>query len=863
MQLPSCVRTAASLAARHRMALGVAGVLLLALLGLGALRTLLHSIRAADIRHAFDAIAVWRIAAALALTGVSYTVLTFYDVFALRAIGRPLPYRTAALASFTSYSLSNNLGLSVLTGGSARYYVYSASGLTAGEVARVVVIAGLTFWCGIVALAGAALAFHPVDLPGVLSLPHWLQTCAGVAILILLVTSLAATRQMRKHGWDLWGLPKPEPRTVMTQVLLAAADLSAACGALFVLVPDLGPAMFPALLLAYIVAIVATLISHVPGGLGVFEAVVIALMPDMQRADLVAALLAYRAIYYLLPLILAALVLLVSARRRWGAPVAGAVNAAQGLLRQIAPPLLSALCFCGGAILLISGSVPPAATRLHALRHILPLPFVEASHIAASLAGTGLLLLAPGLYRRLDGAFVAARALLVAGAAFALIKGLDVEQAVILLAIAAILQGARRAFYRRTALAAGFSAQWVAAIAVVAAVMLWAGFFSYRHVPYSNTLWWQFAWRGEASRFLRASFAVTVLLGVVLLARLLRPVGPVDRAEGMQDRDIRVLAGAVRTDAMLMLTGDKRLLRSESGEALLMYQVQGRSWIVMGDPIGPVEEWSALLWRIRELADAQQGRLLLYQLSASALPVAIDLGLQLIKYGEEARVSLPAFSLDGPGAKSLRAAARKAERQGITFEVVPAAQLGPLLPSLRRVSDAWLAMKGGHEKSFSIGRFDPGYIARFDCAVVRCHGEIVAFANIWKTATREELSVDLMRHVGTMPNGTMDYLFIELIRWGQAQGYRWFTLGLAPLSGIEARPLAPLWARAAGFLYRHGDAFYRFEGLRAYKQKFSPEWEPRYIAAGGGLGFARSLLDLQTLVGGGRASAANRCAGFT
>jgi phosphatidylglycerol lysyltransferase len=165
-------------------------------------------------------------------------------------------------------------------------------------------------------------------------------------------------------------------------------------------------------------------------------------------------------------------------------------------------------------------------------------------------------------------------------------------------------------------------------------------------------------------------------------------------------------------------------------------------------------------------------------------------------------------------------------------------------------------MKGGHEKSFSIGRFDPGYIAHFDCAVVRCDGEIVAFANIWKTATREELSVDLMRHVETMPNGTMDYLFIELIRWGQAQGYRWFTLGLAPLSGIEARPLAPLWARAAGFLYRHGDAFYRFEGLRAYKQKFSPEWEPRYIAAGGGLGFARSLLDLQTLVGGGRASAA-------
>lgn len=858
MQLPTILRNGVAAATRYRMALGVVGVMLLALLGLGALKSLLHSIRPSDVRHAFDAIPGWRIAAALLLTGVSYAVLTLYDVFALRAIGRPLPYRTAALASFTSYSLSNNLGLSVLTGGSARYYVYSAAGLSAGEVARVVVIAGLTFWSGIAALAGAVLAYHPMDLPGVWSIPTWVQSLMGIAILVLLAAVVLAASHVKQSGRGIWGLLNPKPRMLLTQITLAAADLSAACGALFILVPDLGVTMFPALLLAYVVAIVATLISHVPGGLGVFEAVVIALMPDVERVDLIAALLAYRAVYYLLPLILAALVLLVSARRRLHAPVAGAMNAAQVALKQIAPPLLSALCFSGGAILLFSGSVPPLPERLHLLRDMLPLPFVEASHIAASLAGTGLLLLAPGLYRRLDGAFVAARALLVSGAVFALLKGLNIEQAVVLLTIAGILQGTRCAFYRRTALVAGFSAQWIVAIGVVAAVSLWAGFFSYRHVAYTNNLWWEFAWRGEASRFLRTSFAVTVLVAFVMLARLLRPVGPVDEVETMQEQDVQVLAAAQRTNAMLLLTGDKRILRSLNGAALLMYQVQGRSWIVMGDPVGPIEEWSELLWHLRELADAQQGRLLLYQLSAAALPIAIDLGLQLIKYGEEARVDIPSFSLEGPRAKSLRAASRKAEREGVSFEVVPAAQLGPLLPTLRKVSDEWLATKGGREKAFSIGRFDPAYIAQFDCAIVRCGNEIVAFANIWATTTRDELSVDLMRHAETMPNGAMDYLFIELIRWGQTQGYRWFTLGLAPLSGIEARPLAPLWARAAGFLYRHGDAFYRFEGLRAYKQKFSPEWEPRYIAAVGGLGLARSLVDLQTLVSGGRGSASNR-----
>jgi phosphatidylglycerol lysyltransferase len=104
----------------------------------------------------------------------------------------------------------------------------------------------------------------------------------------------------------------------------------------------------------------------------------------------------------------------------------------------------------------------------------------------------------------------------------------------------------------------------------------------------------------------------------------------------------------------------------------------------------------------------------------------------------------------------------------------------------------------------------------------------------------------------------MDFLFTHVMQWGKEQGYDWFTLGIAPLAGIEARRLAPIWARAGAFLYRHGDSFYGFEGLRAYKDKFSPLWEPRYIAGPMGLGLARGLLDLQTLVGGGRRSAARR-----
>ena len=276
----------------------------------------------------------------------------------------------------------------------------------------------------------------------------------------------------------------------------------------------------------------------------------------------------------------------------------------------------------------------------------------------------------------------------------------------------------------------------------------------------------------------------------------------------------------------------------------------------MGDPVGPKGEWPDLLWRIRERADAAQGRLLLYQITTQTLPFAVDLGLQLVKYGEEARVRLENFTLEGGESRSLRYAERRALREGATFEVVPAMDVNSLIPELRAISDAWLKAKGHSEKAFSIGHFDPVYLARFDLAVVRHGDRIVAFANIWTTPNRTELSIDLMRHTQAMPYGAMDLLFVRLIHWGRNQGYRWFSLGIAPLAGIEARRLAPVWARAGAFLYRHGDSFYGFEGLRAYKDKFSPVWEPRYIAGPPGVGFARGLLDLKTLVGGGRKSAA-------
>ncbi|HEX7740905.1 MAG TPA: bifunctional lysylphosphatidylglycerol flippase/synthetase MprF, partial [Sphingobium sp.] len=567
-----------------------------------------------------------------------------------------------------------------------------------------------------------------------------------------------------------------------------------------------------------------------------------------------------RAIYYVIPLIIAVILIAFHESRAWRQPVSRIMDGAELVARGIAPAMLAALVAVGGVVLLVSGSLPAIPARFRALNDFVPMPFMEASHLAASVSGALLILLASGLYRRLDGAFWLTRLLLVSGAVFSIMKGLDYEEATVLLTIAAVLQVSRSAFYRRTSFTSAIlTPDWLATMAIAVGLSIWIGFFAYRHVDYQNELWWQFGRHHDASRFLRAALATGVVVIGASIWSLLRPASASAAvAADAASPSVAALALATRTDACLALTGDKRFLVSPSGNAFLMYQVQGHSWIVMGDPVGDPSEWPDLMWQIRERADAAQGRLLIYQLSKDSLALAIDLGLSVVKYGEEARVDLSGFTMEGPAARPLRHAARRAEREGATFEIVAAADVPALIPRLKAISDHWLEAKGTAEKSFSVGRFDPSYLQRFDCALVRRKDEIVAFANIWSAMEGSELSVDLMRHDRNAPYGTMDFMFSRLMLWGQAHGFRWFTLGLAPLSGLEARRLSSPWTKAGVFLHRHGESFYGFEGLRAYKAKFAPQWEPRFIAGPQGLSMVRAMIDVQRLVGGGKASAASR-----
>jgi len=414
-----------------------------------------------------------------------------------------------------------------------------------------------------------------------------------------------------------------------------------------------------------------------------------------------------------------------------------------------------------------------------------------------------------------------------------------------------VLALGRRAFYRPTAiLDERFTPAWVASIAGVIILSIWIGLLVYRRVPYSDDLWRTFALHADAPRMLRASLAVIVLAIGYLTLNLLRPARPEPAAASAEDiaRARAIINRSDHSLANAALTGDKRLLFNDSADTFLMYQVAGRSWIALGDPIGSRTGAEEVIWRFRELADRHGGHTVFYETGAERLALYADLGLAPLEVGEEARVRLADFSLEEPARAELRQAHRRGQREGLTFEIVPPERIGALTADLQRISDAWLASKATGEKRFSMGYFSPQYLRNFPLALVRAGGTPAAFANLWTTDTRTELAIDLMRFGGAAPTVIMDFLLIELLAWGRDQGYGWLNLGMAPLSGLDRHPLAPAWHRVGNFIFRHGEHFYNFEGLRRYKARFGPRWEPRYLVARGGIALPRVLVAVSVLI---------------
>jgi uncharacterized membrane protein YbhN (UPF0104 family) len=303
------VRAAAEPARPHRRFgwIWTAASIVLFAASLFVLWHIVSDVDPAELSAAFTAASARQLGVALLLTAVSYLLLTCYDALALRQLGYPMPYRTTALGSFTSYAVSFTLGFPILTGGTVRYWIYAPKGLSPGRVATLTVIAGLTFWLGM----GTVLAWSLIREAGSLAVllvytNIKINQAIGLGAALIVLGYLAwvsvKRRSVKIRGWRL---ELPGFRLSLAQMLIGAGDVCAAAGVLYVLLPGGHGIGYETFLAVYVFAVMLGIASHSPGGLGVFEATILIALSSVPREPVLGALLLFRLCYYLAPFVLA------------------------------------------------------------------------------------------------------------------------------------------------------------------------------------------------------------------------------------------------------------------------------------------------------------------------------------------------------------------------------------------------------------------------------------------------------------------------------------------------------------------------------------------------------------------------------
>ncbi len=287
-----------------------------------AITTLVRTLKGVDTGLVLIALAekpLMQIAlAALCVIG-SFCTLTFYDFFALRTIGKKhVPYRIAALSSFTSYVIGHNVGATVFTGGAIRFRIYSDYGLSAIDVAKICFLSGLTFWLGNLFVLGIGMAWHPwaasaMDLlPPSINRGIALGCLAGIAAYLVWIFTGKGRRQLGQHGWKV---VLPSAPLTLVQIGIGVADLGFCALAFYLLMPVNPDIDFVSVAVVFILATLLGFASHAPGSLGVFDAAMLVALPQFTREHLVATLLLYRVLYFVIPFMLA--ITILGTRELW------------------------------------------------------------------------------------------------------------------------------------------------------------------------------------------------------------------------------------------------------------------------------------------------------------------------------------------------------------------------------------------------------------------------------------------------------------------------------------------------------------------------------------------------------------------
>lgn len=486
---------------------------------IAVLRHILTQYHLSDITASLHRIGWPYIWASVALTGLGYAALVGYDYLSLRIAGHPISIREMWTVSFVSYAVQNSAPLSIVAGGGLRYRLFKRLGVSGGETAAVIAGNLITFVIGLFFVAGISFVIAPIPIPPNFHLPIASLLPVGVIFLVLVAAALAfAEFGSGEIHVGRRRLSLPGGGMLRSQLGVSIADWLLSSTALYVLLSAAGPVSFFHFLSGFLLAQIVTQVVPLPGGVGVFEAAFLLMRPPGMDASLAtAALLVYRAVYYLLPLFVAALILALEASQKHKRQTTPAAR----LAREVTPHLFAVLTFIAGVVLLAYQTIPEQAPEFEWLGRLLRLAVIEGSHFIGSLVGVGLLLLAFGLERQLRSAFHLTIGLLAIGIPAALLRSFDVVSAGLLFALLLLLLTARREFDRTIPFSEEpLNAGWSAAVVVAVAGIGWLGIYLQVRHQYTAALWWRFALDEDVPRTLRVTLSVLIAGLIFVVTRL-------------------------------------------------------------------------------------------------------------------------------------------------------------------------------------------------------------------------------------------------------------------------------------------------------------------------------------------------------
>ncbi len=599
---------------------------------------------------------------------------------------------------------------------------------------------------------------------------------------------------------------------------------------------------FAPLVAGYAIAILFWIVSPTPQGIGVVEGVMALVYTTLGVPAPVATLiaLAFRGLSFWLPLAIG----FVWLRRAQG--FSGEASAASEVWSVRLVALLTAAM---GVINVLSAIRPAMAARVPWLEQFSPLAVRHGTRLATALAGFALFVLADGLARRKHVAWLLTIGVLLLSIVGHLVKGLDYEEALLAAGLAAWLVLLQPHFHARSdppSIRQGLRAL----LAALSFTLVYgaAGFYMLdRHFSVNfgllaalrQTLAMFVVFYDPSlqpvTRFGRYFLDSIYLVGAATLAYALfmvvRPVllrQPASSAERARARAI-VSAHGRSPLAHMALFDDKAYFFSRAG-SVVAFVARGRAAVALGEPVGPAGDLARAVREYGEFCALNDWVPAFYLVPPDRLEAYRGAGYRALCVGREAIVDLAAFSLDGGANKPVRTMVNRLTRLGHTTHMHAPPLPDELLDRLSLVSDEWLTLVKGREMRFSMGWFYRDYLR--ECQVMTVcapDGGLRAFANLLPAYQHEEIAVDLMRYGPAAEKGSMEFLFVRLFEWARAQGYARFNLGLSALSGVGEQADDPAVERALHYFFEHVNQFYNFKGLYAFKDKYHPEWSPRYL----------------------------------